>query len=91
MIAFAGSKLLSHDIAERRERTYKDEAARKRRLTFDEAIAIGDGRQPPTQHMSRQLALMIVEQSHIKWPTEFPRDDQVAVCASESVLCKITR
>jgi hypothetical protein len=57
-----------------REDKIMDEAARKRRLTFDEAVAIRDGRQPPTQHMSRQLALMIVEQSHTKWPTEFPRD-----------------
>ena len=52
----------------------EEEAARRRRLTFDSAVAIRDGRQPPTQHMSRQLALLIVEQSHSKWPEEFPRD-----------------
>ena len=74
LIAFAGSKLMSHDIAERRERTYKDEAARKRRLTFDDAVAIRDGRQPPAAHMSLDMALRIVENAHERWPTEFPRD-----------------
>jgi hypothetical protein len=51
-----------------------DEAARKRRLTFDTAVAICDGLQPPTAHMSGDMALRIVENAHVMWPAEFPRD-----------------
>jgi hypothetical protein len=57
-----------------REDKIMDEAARKRRLTFDEAVAIRDGRQPATAHMSIDMALRMVANSHAKWPAEFPRD-----------------
>jgi hypothetical protein len=57
-----------------REDKIMEEAARKRRLTFDTAVAIRDGLQPPTAHMSGDMALRIVENAHITWPTEFPRD-----------------
>ena len=57
-----------------REDKIMDDAARKRRLTFDDAVAICAGRQPPTAHMSVDMALRIMENAHALWPTEFPRD-----------------
>jgi hypothetical protein len=55
-----------------REDKIMDEAARKRRLTFDAAVAIRDGLQPPTAYMSVDMALRIVANAHAMWPTEFP-------------------